>query len=108
MNGRQITVAFKDKQIINDWNYDSNKSANKMQLFFRSLLLDVHMWLNMFRASPRPSSEAYNCTTSLWFYLWKETVGALLVVVWPDHDQQRSSLFLLTVELEAPSAIVNS
>jgi hypothetical protein len=63
--------------------YDSNKSTNKVQLFFTSLLLDVHTWLNMFRASPRLSSGAYNCTWSLWFYLWKETAGALLVMVWP-------------------------
>jgi len=35
---------------------------------FTSLLLDVHMWLSMFWASPRPSSGAYNCTRSLWFY----------------------------------------
>jgi len=47
-----------------------------MQLFFMSLLFDVHMRLNMFRASPRPSSGAYNCTRSLWFYLWKETALA--------------------------------
>jgi len=45
---------------------DSNKLANKMQLFFTSLLLDVHMWLNMCRASPRPSSGAYKCTRSFW------------------------------------------
>jgi hypothetical protein len=41
------------------------------------------MWLSMFRVSTRPSSGAYNCNRSLWFYLWKEKVGALLVVVWP-------------------------
>jgi hypothetical protein len=35
---------------------------------FTSLLLDVQMLLNMFRVSPRPSSGAYNCTGSLWFY----------------------------------------
>ena len=87
--------------------YDSNKSTNRMQLFFTSLLLDVHIWLNMFRASPRPSSEAYNCTTSLYFYLWKETAGSLLVVVWPDHDQQRSSRFFPKVEPEAPNAKTN-
>ena len=46
-----------------------------MQLFSTSLLLDVDMWLNMFRASPRPSSAAYNCTRRLWFYLWKETAA---------------------------------
>jgi hypothetical protein len=49
---------------------------------FTSLLLDVYVWLNMFWASPRPSSEAYNCTRSLWFYRWREVAGALLVVVW--------------------------
>jgi len=76
-----------------------------MQLFFTSLLVDVPMWLNLFRVSPRPSSGAYNCTRRLWFYLWKEMAGALLVVVWPDHDQQRSSHFLPKVEPEAPSAV---
>jgi hypothetical protein len=75
---------------------------------FTSLLLDVHMWLNMFRASPRPSSGACNCTKSLWFYRWKKTAGALLVVVWPDHDQQHSSHFLPMVEPEAPSSVVCS
>jgi hypothetical protein len=48
---------------------------------FTSLLLDVHVWLNMFRARPRPSSGAYNCTRSLWFNRWREATGALLVVV---------------------------
>ena len=36
------------------------------------------MSLNMFRASPRPSSEAYNCINSLWFYRW--SVGGSSVV----------------------------
>jgi len=49
---------------------------------FTSLLLEVYVWLNMFRASPRPSSEAYNCTRSLWFYRWREAAEALLVVAW--------------------------
>jgi len=48
---------------------------------FTSLLLDVYVWLNMFRAPPRPSSGAYNCINSLWFYLWRVVVAALLVVV---------------------------
>ena len=50
---------------------------------FTSLLLDIYVRLNMFRASPRPSPGAYNCTRSLWFYRWGVAVGALLVVVWP-------------------------
>jgi hypothetical protein len=49
---------------------------------FTSLLLDVYVWLNMFRAPPRPPSGAYNCTSSLCFYCWKVAVAALLVVVW--------------------------
>jgi len=48
---------------------------------FTSLLLDVYVWLQMFRASPRPSSGAYNCTRSLWFNRWSTAAGALLVVV---------------------------
>ena len=52
-----------------------------MRMFFTSLLPEVYMCLNMFRASPRPSSGAYNYTRSLWFYRWREAVGALLVVV---------------------------
>ena len=39
--------------------------------------------LNVFRAPPRPSSGAYNCIISLWFYRWSVVVAALLVVVWP-------------------------
>jgi hypothetical protein len=35
---------------------------------FKSLLLDVYVWLNMFLALFRPSSAAYNCISSLWFY----------------------------------------
>jgi len=32
----------------------------------------------MFRAPPRPSSGAYNCINSLWFYRWN--VGGISVV----------------------------
>jgi len=35
---------------------------------FTSLLLDLYVWLNMFRALLRPSSEPYNCISSLCFY----------------------------------------
>ena len=54
---------------------------------FTSLLLNVHMCLNMFWASPRPSSGAYDCTRSLWFYLWKETARALLLMIWLARPQ---------------------
>ena len=78
---------------------------------FHNLLLDVYVWLNMFRVSPRPSSGAYNCIRNLWFYRWRAAAGALLVVVWqvlPDHDQQRSSRCSPTVKSEAPSVVVCS
>ena len=48
---------------------------------FTSLLLDVYVCFNVFRALPRPSSGAYNCISSLWFYRWSVVVAALLVVV---------------------------
>jgi len=49
---------------------------------FTSLVLDIYVWLSMFRASPRPSSGSYNCTRSLWFNRWRAAAGVLLVVVW--------------------------
>jgi len=48
---------------------------------FTSLLLDVYVWLNMFRVPSRPWSGAHSCTRSLWFYRWSVGVVALLVVV---------------------------
>jgi hypothetical protein len=76
---------------------------------FTSLLLDVYVWLNMFRAPLRPSSGTYNCTRSLWFYSWSVAVGTLLVAVCKaDHDQQRSNRHAPTVKPEAPSAVVRS
>ena len=50
---------------------------------FSSLLLDVYLPLNMFRASSRPSSELNNCSSSLRFYRWSVVVAVLLVVVGP-------------------------
>jgi hypothetical protein len=74
--------------LVRNWNQPTRCNS------FASLLLDVYVWLNMFRAPLRPSSGAYNCTRSLWFYRWGVVVGALLIVVWQDnlsdHDQHRS------------------
>jgi len=71
-------------------NFDVRKSAHHhtIQIIqptrcnsFTSLLLDVYVWLNMFRAPLLPLSGAYNCTRSLWIYRWIVAVGTLLVVV---------------------------
>jgi len=52
--------------------------------------------LNVFRAPPRPSSEAYNCINSLWFYRWSvggsSDVGRGLLA---DHDQTVVSGWLI-------------
>ena len=72
---------------------------------FTSLLLDIYVWLNMFRALLRPSSGAYNCTRSLWFCRWSVAVWAGYL---PDHDQQHSKRQAPTVKPEAPSAVVRS
>jgi len=44
---------------------------------FTSLLLDVYVWLNMFRSPLRPASRAYNCTRSFWFYRWSVVLRGL-------------------------------
>jgi len=62
----------------------------------------------MFWESPRPSSGAYNRISSLWFYRWSVVVAALLVVVWPDHNQQRCYHHAPTVKPEAANAVVSS
>ena len=40
--------------------FNSNRLTNQRQQFYK-FLLDVYVSLNMFRASPRPSSGAYSC-----------------------------------------------
>jgi hypothetical protein len=75
------SVHIHEKKLgIREWIF-LNFNTAEFNGSFTSLLLDVYVWLNMFRASPRPSSGAYNCTRSLWFYCWREVAGALLVVV---------------------------
>jgi len=77
---------------------------------FTSLLLDVFVWLNKFRAPLRPSSGAYNCTRSFCLDRWSVAVGAWrLERCWSwsrDHDQQPSNRHAPTVKPEAPSAVV--
>ena len=69
-----------------------------------SLLLDVYVWFNMFRAPPRPSSGAYNCVSSLWFYRWSVAVAALLVVVWPARPRPT---MLLPLRSKVKPEVVN-
>jgi hypothetical protein len=59
-----------------------------MQQFYKFIIWRF-VSLNMFRAPPRPSSGAYNCINSLWFYPGALVVAALLVVVVYDHDDQQ-------------------
>jgi hypothetical protein len=73
---RRYSVLFKKFQILIEINQPTRCNSST------SLLLDVYVWQNMFGASTRPSSGAYNYTRSLWFYRWSEAAGALLVVVW--------------------------
>jgi len=72
------------------YSFDVHKSVHHLTIqliqptrcnSFTSLLPDVYVLLNMFRASPRPSSGAYNCIRSIWFYHWREAAATLLVVV---------------------------
>jgi hypothetical protein len=78
--GTSYSPIFKGKQFQKNRTYDVCKSVHHHTIqviqptrrnSFTSLLLDVYVWLNMFRASSRPSSGAYNCTKSPWFYLYK-------------------------------------
>jgi hypothetical protein len=47
-----------------------------MQQFYKFITRSF-VSLNMFRAPPRPSSEAYNCINSVWFLPWSVVVAAL-------------------------------
>jgi len=62
----------------------------------------------MVRASPCPSSGAYNCTGSLWSNRWTAPAGAFLVVVWQTMTNNAPAAALqrlnqrLPVQLYAP------
>jgi len=47
--------------------YLLHRKSNKMQQCIKILLFHIYMKLKMFRATHRPSSGAWNCTSSLWF-----------------------------------------
>jgi len=111
-----LTVNINYTVLTAQWDYLPKIQINQLTRCnsFESLLLDIYVWLNMFRAPLCPSSGAYNCTRSLWFYHWSMAVGTLLVVIWqvnynlPDHDQQGSNRHAPTVKPEAPSEVVRS
>jgi hypothetical protein len=69
---------------------------------FKSLLLDVYVWLNMFRTPLRPSSGTYNCIRSFWFYRWSVAVVALLVVVWETTTNNATKATVQMMDREAP------
>ena len=47
-----------------------------------------------------------NGSSSFWFYLRSVVIAVLLVVVWPDHDQQHCYHHAPTVKPEAVIAVV--
>jgi hypothetical protein len=62
----------------------------------------------MFRAPPRPSSRAYNCINSLWFYLGALVLAALLFVVWQITTNNVATNNVPTVKPEAVNSVVSS
>jgi len=56
----------------------------------------------MFQALPRPSSGAYNCNSSLWFYRWSMVVAAattmlqLLMQLYAPDDGRGSARNMLS------------
>jgi hypothetical protein len=49
----------------------------------------------MFWELPLPSSGAYNCISSLWFYRWSMVGAALLVVVWQTTTNNAALLVMV-------------
>jgi hypothetical protein len=68
-----------------------------MQQFYKFITW-CFVSLNMFRAPLRPSSGAYNCINSLWFYCWSMVVAALLVVVWPAGQTMTNNAATTTLQ----------
>jgi len=88
--------------------FNSNKLTNQMQQFYKFITWRF-VSLNMFLAPPCPSSGAYNCINSLWFYLGALVVAALLVVVWPARPRLTTLLPpCCKVKSEAVNAVVSS
>ena len=82
-----------------------------MQQFYK-FITSRFVSLNMFRASPRPSSGAYSCINSVWFYRWSVVVTVLLVVFWPVITGQTTTNSTATtnaptVNPEAVNAVVS-
>jgi hypothetical protein len=78
---REWTV-FGVSKSVHHPSYDSNKLTNKMQQFHKFITWRFGMAQHV-SGAPRPSSGAYNCINSFWFYRWSVTVAALFFVVWP-------------------------
>jgi len=67
------------KEQLTDVNTIYKEKSNKMQQCIKILLFHIYMKLNMFRASHRPSSGAWNCTGSLWFFIRGRLLDVYLV-----------------------------
>jgi hypothetical protein len=48
--------------------WDQHQVYNKHMVQYSFLKFDVYIQLNVFQASPRPSSGAQHCSSSLWFF----------------------------------------
>jgi hypothetical protein len=66
------------------------------------------MSLKTFQASPRPSSGAYNCINSLWFYRWSVGVSSFVGRGLETTTNNAATTFAPTVKPEAVNAVVSS
>jgi hypothetical protein len=84
-----------------------------MQQCIKIVLFHIYMKLNMFRATHRPSSGAWNFTGSLWFFIRRRLLNVLVDVVRyntvPDNVHQLHIQQPFTyAKPEAASAVLGS
>ena len=107
---RSCSLKFKVCKSVHHYRIQINQPTRCNN--FTSLLLDVYVQLNMFRASSRPSSGAQQLQQQPPLVLPLERGGssAVFVVgpVGPDHDQHHCYHHAPTVKPEAANAVVSS
>ena len=98
-------------QVNNFINFDVRKSVHHHTIQINqptrcntstSLLLDVYVWFNIFRAPPHPSSGA---CTALGASGWRSGSWSDVGRGLADHDRQRCNRHSPAVKPEAPSAV---